>query len=379
MNYDRFLEKKVVSSLFKGKVICIFGPRRSGKTTLVKEILMKYGAESYYLNCENLQERQYLVAHDPKKLKDYLPNKRLIVLDEAQTIEDIGTILKVFVDTYPEVQLIATGSSSFELANRTGEPLVGRSQTFFLYPLSFAEISAKQGMQEATKQLQTWLRFGMYPAVVNATSDEEKIAQLNNIATGYLYKDIFTFERLRKPRLIEDLLKLLALQMGSEVSLNELAQKLDTSRQTIERYLDLLEKAFVIRRLHTLARNLRNEIRGNFKVYFFDIGIRNTIVNAFGTLENRLDIGILFENFFIMERMKKQEQEQGYLPPSYFWRTHTQKEIDYLEEKDGMFTAFECKWSERKKSSPAKKLFIETYPGSTYTIVTPGNFFIHLV
>lgn len=223
------------------------------------------------------------------------------------------------------------------------------------------------------------LLFGTYPAVANAQTQNEKITQLSSIATGYLYKDIFTFERIRKPRLVEDLLKLLALQLGSEVSLNELAQTLGVSRSTVERYLELLEKAFVIRRLHTLKRNLRNEIKGNFKVYFFDLGIRNYIINAFNPLDTRMDLGPLFENYFIMERMKKVENEQGYLSPVYFWRTHTGHEIDFIEEKDGLLHAYECKWSPRAAISTPPKAFAEAYPNFRFNCVTSENYSQYLL
>lgn len=373
MIYHRTLEKAIKDSLFQGKVLCIFGPRRSGKTTLAKELLSTYGTDGYYLNCENLQERQYLLPNDPERLKNHLENKKIVVFDEAQTVEGIGTILKVFSDTYPDIQLIATGSSSFELANRTGEPLVGRSKTFFLYPLSYEEIIATLNTPSHAI-LEQSLLFGSYPAVAKAKTQAEKITQLSSIATGYLYKDIFTFERIRKPRLIEDLLKLIALQLGSEVSMNELAQTLGVGRPTVERYLELLEKAFVIRRLHALKRNLRNEIKGNFKVYFFDLGIRNYIINAFGPLDTRMDVGPLFENYFIMERMKKMENQQGYLPPVYFWRTHAGQEIDYIEEKDGNLASFECKWNPRAAKQTPPTAFITAYPNSTFSCVTSENF-----
>jgi len=227
--------------------------------------------------------------------------------------------------------------------------------------------------------LEQSLLFGTYPAVANAQTQNEKITQLSSIATGYLYKDIFTFERIRKPRLVEDLLKLLALQLGSEVSLNELAQTLGVSRSTVERYLELLEKAFVIRRLHTLKRNLRNEIKGNFKVYFFDLGIRNYIINAFNPLDTRMDLGPLFENYFIMERMKKVENEQGYLSPVYFWRTHTGHEIDFIEEKDGLLHAYECKWSPRAAISTPPKAFAEAYPNFRFNCVTSENYSQYLL
>lgn len=369
--FKRSIEQKIRSYILKGNVICIFGPRRSGKTTLVKKILEDYRNEGYYMNCEDVRERQYLVPGNPDVLKKYIGNKKVVVLDEAQTIEHIGTVLKVFVDTYPEIQIIATGSSSFELANRVGEPLVGRSWDFFLYPLSFEEIFIDQGKSEISKKIEDLLIFGSYPMVINA-KPEEKIQTLGQIANNYLYKDIFTFEQIRKPKILEDLLKMLALQIGNEVSINELAQKLEIGRPTIERYLSLLEKTYVIKRLYTLKRNLRDEIRGNFKVYFYDLGIRNYIINSFNSIDLRNDVGALFENYFIMERIKYQNNHNGFLPPIYFWRTYNQKEIDFIEEKENAFYLFECKWSNKN----TKTFFLDfkkTYPNSFGVIVHKNN------
>ena len=369
--FKRFIEQKISEKLFKGSVICVFGPRRSGKTTLVKKILEDFKNDGYYMNCENIQERQYLVLGEPDILKKYINGKKIIVLDEAQTVENIGKILKVFVDTYPEIQIIATGSSSFELANRLGEPLVGRSWDYFLYPLSFEEIFEDKENYTIEKKFEDLLIFGSYPMVVNAKQDE-KIQTLGQIANNYLYKDIFTFEQIRKPKILEDLLKMLALQVGNEVSVNELAQKLEIGRPTIERYLSLLEKTYVIKRLYTLKRNLRDEIRGNFKVYFYDLGIRNYIINSFNSVDLRNDIGPLFENYFIMERIKFQNNHKGFLPAIYFWRTYSQKEIDFIEEENGFFHLFECKWSSKNtKTSFAD--FKKTYPNSEGEIIHKEN------
>ncbi len=369
--FERTIEKPLKNSLFKGKIVCLYGPRQAGKTTLSKKILSLFGNDGYYLNCEDARERNYLVIGRPDILKNYVSDKKIVVLDEAQSIENIGQILKVFVDTYPEIQLVATGSSSFELANTVGEPLVGRSIDFFLYPLSVAELILAYGQQEVVKNIDNFIRFGTYPAVV--ASSKKEIENLSSIANNYLYKDIFTFERIRKPKIIEDLLKLIALQIGSEVSLNELAQKLEVSRQTIERYLELLEKSFVLKRLYSLKRNLRNEIRGNFKIYFYDLGVRNYLINNFNNLEIRNDTGALFENFFIMERIKYHHNSKNYIPPVYFWRTYQQQEIDYIEEADGMLKVFECKLN-NKKHKKIPGLFLKNYPESNYTIVTKTNF-----
>ena len=369
--FQRAIEQKIKEKILKGNVICIFGPRRSGKTTLVKKILKDFGDEGYYLNCEDIKERQYLVPDNPDILRKHIDSKKIVVLDEAQTVEHIGKVLKIFVDTYPEIQIIATGSSSFELANRVGEPLVGRSWDFFLYPLSFGEIFNGSSNFEISKDFEELLIFGSYPMIVNAKF-EEKIQTLGQIANNYLYKDIFTFEQIRKPKILEDLLKMLAFQIGNEVSINELAQKLEIGRPTIERYLSLLEKTYVIKRLYTLKRNLRDEIRGNFKVYFYDLGIRNYIINSFNSVSLRNDIGALFENYFIIERIKYHYNNKGFLPPIYFWRTYSQKEIDFIEEQSGSFLLFECKWSEKNNKTSFAD-FKKTYPNSSGMIVHKDN------
>ncbi len=376
--FERAIEKRLRANLFKGKIICLYGPRRSGKTTLVKKILEEFSDDGYYLNCEDARERNHLVIGRADILKTYVDSKKIVVLDEAQTVEHIGTILKLFVDTYPEIQLIATGSSSFDLANRIGEPLVGRAYEFLLYPISVGELVTAYNKQEVIKNSENFLRFGMYPSIIDSTGPE-KINLLSAIASNYLYKDIFTFEHIRKLKLLEDLLKLLALQIGSEVSLNELAGKLEVSRPTVERYLELLEKTYVIRRLYTLKRNIRNEIRGNFKVFFYDLGVRNYLINNFNTMETRTDSGALFENFFIMERIKYHHNTYGYLPLIYFWRTYDQKEIDFVEEQNGKFTLFECKLNTVKRNTRAFTAFKVAYPESAYTDVTVSNFVEYLL
>ncbi len=375
--FERMIEKSLKNSLFLGKVICLYGPRQAGKTTLSKKILAQFGNDGYYLNCEDARERNYLVVGRPDILKNYISDKKIVVLDEAQSVENIGQILKVFVDTYPEVQLVATGSSSFDLANKVGEPLVGRSVEFFLYPLSVKELILAYDQQEVAKNIDTYIRFGAYPAVVTSL-ENKKIENLSGIANNYLYKDIFTFEQIRKPRLIEDLLKLIALQVGSEVSLNEIAQKIEVSRKTIERYLELLEKSFVIKRLYSFKRNLRDEIRGNFKIYFYDLGVRNYLINNFNPLEIRSDAGALFENFFVMERIKYHHNATNRIPPIYFWRTYQQQEIDFLEERDGALNAFECTLSDKKQRN-VPKLFLKTYPESRFTVANKINFIQYVI
>lgn len=367
--YMRVIEKEIRSKLFKNKVICIFGPRRSGKTTVAKDILSSYGKDGYYLNCENAQEKSFLVEGKPEILKNYLSDKKIIVLDEAQTVENIGKILKLFVDTYPDIQIIATGSSSFDLANKVGEPLVGRAYEFFLSPLSFEELFLHKSKLEIKNSLSDILVYGSFPSVVTANVSD-KIQELSQIANSYLYKDIFTFEEIKKPKLLEDLLKRLAFQIGKEVSIHELAQKLEVNRKTIERYLGLLEKTFVIQRLYSLKRNRRDEVGSSFKVYFCDNGVRNFITNSFNSIEHRDDIGALFENYVISERIKYWKNKKIYLPPIYFWRTYGQLEIDLIEEENDVLRAYEIKWSDEKVIFTQ---FKESYPGSETHIVSKDN------
>lgn len=367
--YKRILEEKIKEKFFKSKVICIFGPRRSGKTTLVKKILSEYGKDGYYMNCENTLERNYLLPGQPDILRKYMEGRKIIVLDEAQTVEHIGMVLKVFVDTYPDIQLIATGSSSFELANRVGEPLVGRSWDFFLAPLSFREIFADDAHRAVSNSLEDLFIYGSFPQVV-ISKREEKTLALSQIANNYLYKDIFTFEQIKKPKVLEDLLKLTAFQVGNEVSINELAQKLEISRPTVERYLQLLEKTFVIKRLYSLKRNRRDEMRSAFKIYFWDIGVRNYIINALNPISLRDDVGALFENYFVIERIKYHYNNYGFLPLINFWRTYGQLEIDYIEETNGSFKAFECKWTASKTNF---KDFKTSYPDSVGIVVNREN------
>ncbi|NCN04021.1 MAG: ATP-binding protein [Spirochaetales bacterium] len=275
-------------------------------------------------------------------LKRLFGNTSLVVVDEAQNVRNIGKTLKVIHDSMPDIQVIATGSSSFALGNSLNEPLTGRGVEFILYPFSLKELEGLYKPHEIDPQMAFFLRFGLYPEILDQTEDRAGIL-IENLADKYLYKDILALENLRKPELLTSLLQLLAFQIGSEVSRNELAVRLNTSRETVERYLDLLEKTFVIFRLKPLARNQRNEIARKEKIYFYDLGIRNSIISSFQPLEKRNDTGALFENLMILERLKHLEY-LGQNPKPWFWRTHDQKEIDYLEESGGRFRAFEFKW-----------------------------------
>ncbi|MDE2173612.1 MAG: ATP-binding protein, partial [Patescibacteria group bacterium] len=347
---------QISQNIGSGKILLIFGPRQAGKTTLAKKLLAEHGDPSAYFNCEEMSVREHLVVGVAGRLKELVGDHKLVVLDEAQTVENIGVILKLFVDTYPDVQIIATGSSSFDLANKINEPLTGRAFSFTLLPLSLEEIRSVKPIDGV--ELQDLMRFGSYPAIVAAQTRAEKERILKNITTSYLYKDIFTFEKIKSPLHFELLLKLLAHQVGSTVSLNEIAESLAVSRHTVEKYLRLLEQAYVIRRVHSFSRNSRNEIRKSFKVFFLDAGVRNAIINDLRDTDTRTDVGSLFELLFFTELMKQSTLET-FGPDIQFWRTKQGLEIDFIVERAGNLRAYECKWGGGEVSF---KTFIKLYP-----------------
>lgn len=372
--YQRFIQKTVESWLFKSKIIIIYGPRQAGKTTLSQAIIKKYGDDSLYLNCEVDSVRRELSKVEPSQLKNFFGRKKIIVLDEAQVIPNIGLVLKTFIDQYKDVQIIAIGSSSFGLADKLKEPLTGRSIEFNLLPLSIGEIVSHDGLSSFKSFEEILLRFGLYPNVYNNKDDQNAMKrEIENIQSNYLYKDVLMLGDIRKPRILEELLQLLAFQITHEVSLNEIAQKLGTSIATVDRYIDLLEKTFVIYRLRALSRNQRNEIRHSFKVYFIDIGVRNAVIQNFNPLSVRDDVGKIFENMFVIERLKRNiyaEEFKNY----FFWRTYDQKEVDFIEEDGGVLSAFECKYSEGKIKKNTKDTFLESYPNSNIKVVNKNNY-----
>ncbi|HOP04060.1 MAG TPA: ATP-binding protein [Tenuifilaceae bacterium] len=366
----RFIKTTIEKQLFKKKVVLLYGARRVGKTTIVKQISNEHDS-SKYINCELLQNKSALQTTNTELLKAFIGNFKLVVLDEAQDITEIGKVLKVLVDTYPDMQILATGSSSFELSQQVGEPLTGRSRQFTLYPFSFSELVSDRGFVDTHALLENILRFGMYPEVWGKV-ESEAIEELQNIASNYLYKDILQFERIRRPDMLINLLRALALQIGNEVSLNELANLLGENINTIKRYIELLEKAFVIFRLPSFARNLRKEIAKGQKIYFYDLGIRNALIQNFNNLAMRNDKGALWENFFVAERMKHNHYNRKFVN-CYFWRTYDQQEIDYIEEHSGKLTLFECKYNPAKKAK-IPTVFKQNYPDSELFVVTPENY-----
>ena len=372
MQVSRTIIAQLEDQLFKGKVLILYGARRTGKTTLVKHLLGKFSEKSAYINCELQEYKDALSTTNSGLLAEFIGNRELIIFDEAQHIANIGLVLKVLVDTFPQVQFIATGSSSFELSGMVSEPLTGRSRQFLLLPFSLEEIGQSLNPIQIKANLPNFLRFGLYPQVFNSIGDE-KIEELAEISSNYLYKDLFQFEQIKKPDLLFKLLAAIALQTGSESSLNELAQITGTNVHTVKRYLELLEKSFVIFRLNSFSRNLRKELAKSQKIYFYDVGIRNAVIRNFNEMNLRTDAGGLWENFCITERIKFNQNHRRFVN-TYFWRTYDQKEIDYIEEKDGHLTCFEFKYAEGATGKfPAE--FSETYPNSSFKVITPGNFY----
>ncbi|NOX18333.1 MAG: ATP-binding protein [Chlorobi bacterium] len=361
----RLLYSKIKKSLFKGKTIILYGARQVGKTTLALDIIKSFGNEARYLNCEILSVEQNLREAEPEKLKAYFGNYKLVVLDEAQNIPETGRILKVITDSLKDIQIIATGSSSFDLANKTAEPMTGRVITHELFPLSVIELKENEDWLAIDAKLEKLLRFGSYPEIY--TLDEDTARQrLGELASNYLFKDLLKFEGIKKSSLLSNLLISLALQIGNEVSYNELAAKLGVSSLTIQKYIDLLEQCFVIFKLNSFSRNIRKELTKSIKIYFYDTGIRNALINNFNPLSLRNDVGALWENFCIAERIKANSYNNRNVN-KYFWRTYDQKEIDYIEEESGNITGYEIKYSEKQKVKIPKG-FIETYNAKVHKI-----------
>jgi predicted AAA+ superfamily ATPase len=364
--YKRTIEPRIVSDLYTGKVIIIYGARQVGKTTLAKKILAEHGAGGLYFDCQVRTVHDFLVP-DPDVVKARIGDASIVVFDEAQYVPDIGRILKVFHDRYPEVQIIATGSSSFDLAQKTAESMAGRTREYILYPLSVAEVIGTIGRAAFDERYDLFLRYGLYPGIVDV-SEDKKVSDLETLQATALYKDILALDGVRKPHVLVELLKLLALRVGSEVSAHSLANHLNTSLVTVSKYLDILEKMFIIVRLHALSRNPGKEIRKGYKVYFLDIGMRNSILQNHNPMDIRHDVGALFENFFVVERIKRMHND-GLPANHYFWRTTDHKEIDLIEDHSGVLHGYECKWSDGSAGISARR-FAELYPGSSVEVVT---------
>jgi len=363
----RLLQAKIEAKLGKGKVIVLYGPRQVGKTTVVREILRKRGSDRGYFNCEEAVVREALLSMDSVRMFGYFSGNEVIALDEAQSVPNIGRAIKILADSHPELNIIATGSSSFELANVVSEPLTGRKFEFFLPPVSLEEMKSNFGNAAAINSISDALIYGSYPEIATSAAIEEKAENLRLLATSYLYKDVLQYNRIKKHDMLVKILKALALQVGGEVSPNEIAAALQIDRKTVLSYLSLLEQAFVIFKLPPFVKRRRDEIKLMNKYYFYDNGILNAVVNNFLPVENRNDIGALWENYMISERRKFNELH-GRNPNSYFWRTHSGCEIDLVEEINGELTPFEIKYNTTKISRGAYS-FAESYKSKTIQVI----------
>jgi predicted AAA+ superfamily ATPase len=366
---NRYLNELILKDLFKKKAVIIYGARQVGKTTLVNELVKRLDKPVLLLNGDDADIRDLFTDFNASKFIPIAGNYKIVILDEAQRIPDIGLVIKIIVDNYKNIQLIATGSSAFELANKIKEPMTGRKFEYFLYPFSFSEMVSHHGYLTEKRMLEHRMIYGYYPEIVMNSGDESRLLKM--LASDYLYKDLLILGNIKKPVLLEKILKAVALQVGNEVSYHELAQLLDSDKGTIEKYIDLLEKAYIIFRLNGLNRNVRNEIKKGRKIYFYDNGIRNAIIGNFQSLNSRVDIGSLWENFLVSERFKMNSNLNGEIQ-SYFWRTTQKQEIDYIEERQGKLRAYQFKWSPRKKPR-LSRTFIKGYPGSVYKIISPEN------
>jgi uncharacterized protein len=366
----RELQDVIERHLFKGKAIIVVGARQVGKSTLFRMILEGRTEPTLTLNCDEPEVKETLAKANLRELQLLVGQNKIVVIDEAQRVPGIGITLKIITDNFPDVQLMVTGSSSLELQSKLQEPLTGRKFEYHLFPLSTGELMASQGFMAVKQTLETRLIYGSYPDIVTNAADAKEL--LVNLSDSYLYKDLLELEGIRRPVLLPKLLTALALQVNSEVSYNELAKTVGTDNKTIEKYVDLLEKCYIVFRLNAFSRNLRNELKKSKKIYFYDNGIRNAIINNFAPLSMRSDTGALWENFIISERLKA-NQTAGRRVNSYFWRTTQQQEIDYVEEADGQFGIFEIKWNPKKGNTKFPAVFAEAYDVKEKTVVTPDN------
>ncbi len=371
MKIQRIIQSQVENRMTPGKVVVLLGPRQVGKTTLLRDILAKEPPTFLSVSGEDRTVQTWLGSQSIETLRQNIGKHQLLVVDEAQHVPNIGLNLKLIVDHLPQLRVLATGSSSFDLSNQTGEPLVGRKWEFELYPISQLELSATEAPFQTEELLPQRLIYGSYPEIVTTIGLSDKRDMLNNIVNGYLYKDLLMFEDIRKSKKIVEILSLLAFQIGNVVSVHEISQAIGMNTRTVEKYLDLLEKVFVIKRLGGYSRNLRKEISKGSKYYFWDNGIRNAIINNFNELPLRNDVGALWENYLIMERLKKQSYVKIF-SNNYFWRTYDQKEVDFVEERDGRLYGFEFKWSKTHTKPPA--LWLETYPEADFEVISQGNY-----
>ncbi|MDD6832481.1 MAG: ATP-binding protein [bacterium] len=367
----RTLQAKIEERLAPGKAVLIYGARRVGKTILLKEIFNKIEGKKMLLIGEDMDVQNMLQNRSVHHYRQLFEGMNLLAIDEAQSIPEIGSVIKLIIDEIPHIQVIATGSSSFDLLNKIGEPLVGRASQFLLTPFSIREIAQKQNGMELRQNLENRIVYGSYPEVVGMTSNTMKEEYLRDIVNAYLLKDILAIDGLRNTAKMNRLLQLVAFQIGSEVSYEELGKQLGMHRETVEKYLDLLSKVFVVYKLGAFSRNMRKEVSKAGKWYFYDNGIRNAIIGDFKDANSRMDMGKLWENFFITEKLKDNQNHLLHCQ-FHFWRTYDQQEIDLIEEKNEVINAYEMKWGKKLPKAPAG--FMKTYTGADFNVVNPDNY-----
>ena len=367
----RTLQAKIEERLAPGKAVLIYGARRVGKTILLKEIFNKIEGKKMLLIGEDMDVQNMLQNRSVHHYRQLFEGMNLLAIDEAQSIPEIGSVIKLIIDEIPHIQVIATGSSSFDLLNKIGEPLVGRASQFLLTPFSIREIAQKQNGMELRQNLENRIVYGCYPEVVGMTSNTMKEEYLRDIVNAYLLKDILAIDGLRNTAKMNRLLQLVAFQIGSEVSYEELGKQLGMHRETVEKYLDLLSKVFVVYKLGAFSRNMRKEVSKAGKWYFYDNGIRNAIIGDFKDANSRMDMGKLWENFFITEKLKDNQNHLLHCQ-FHFWRTYDQQEIDLIEEKNEVINAYEMKWGKKLPKAPVG--FMKTYTGADFNVVNPDNY-----
>ncbi len=361
--YKRYIEEKISNKTSKGKAIIVVGPRQVGKTTLLKTIL---GSKDYlFLDGDNPKVRSLLDNPNTEEIKNIIGKHKLVFIDEAQRIPGIGLTMKIITDQFKEVQLFTSGSSSFDLSNKINEPLTGRKWEYQLYPISWEEFENHHGYLYSEQQLEDRLLYGFYPDILNNPGEEKSI--LKNLVNSYLYRDILAYSEIRKPEVLDKLVQALALQVGNEVNYTELSQIVNVDKNTISKYIDILQKGYVIFKLGSFSRNIRNEIKTNKKIYFYDNGVRNMVIGNFDPLELRTDRGAIWENFLISERIKQNEYKES-LAKTYFWRTKQQQEVDFVEDKAGKIYGYEFKWNNKKVKLP--RSFVESYNANGKVIDT---------
>ncbi len=376
-----YIPQKLLEKIKKfgkpNKVVVIYGPRRCGKTTLLNKFLEQVNEEYLLVQGDDIFIREDLGSQSIEKLKKFIGKHKLLIIDEAQKIPNIGLNLKLMVDSIKDIKILVSGSASFDLYRQVGEPLTGRKVTFCLYPLSQIELSQIEKFHETEANLESRLIFGSYPEVILAEDNQRRISYLKELVSSYLYKDILELDGLKHSDKIVKILQLLAFQVGNEVSYSEIGSQVGLNKKTIERYLDLLEKVFVIFKLGALSRNPRKEISKSPKYYFYDLGIRNTLIGNFNPISMRNDVGTLWENYIIYERLKKQAYSSIYAN-NYFWRTYTQKEIDFVEEREGKLFGYEFKWNKNKPVKEPKE-WHKTYPNTEFKVINPENYLDFIV